>query len=78
MAQVTIYLDKVIHEKMLTAAKKSNKSLSSWARECLHREADKDNKWDAEFLSLLGNVDDDSFAVTDDFTEVEESKRETF
>lgn len=63
MAQLTIYLDMKTQEKAKRAARRENRSVSSWACEQLRLAADEGEVWPEGFGQLFGSIEDSAFKV---------------
>ncbi|MEO0509701.1 MAG: hypothetical protein AAF065_07570 [Verrucomicrobiota bacterium] len=76
MAQLTIYIDEETQAKAKLAAKRANRSLSSWACEQLSAAADDGQIWPEDYFSLFGSIKDPEFKQHDDLDNVADSPRE--
>ncbi|MDP4610470.1 MAG: hypothetical protein NWT02_04730 [Opitutales bacterium] len=77
MAQLTIYIDEKTQAKAKQAAKRANRSLSSWACEQLSAAAEEGQSWPEGYFELFGSVQDPSFSRHDDLDSASDSPRES-
>jgi hypothetical protein len=75
MAQLTIYIDEQTQERARQAARRENRSLSSWACEQLRLAADRGEIWPEGFGKLYGSIDDSEFAVPDELKAEADTQR---
>jgi len=66
MAQLTIYIDDRTQEKARRAARRENRSLSSWVCEQLRLATDKGEVWPEDFGNLFGSIEDAQFDVPEE------------
>lgn len=75
MAQLTIYLDAETQEKAKRAAKRENRSMSSWACEQLRLAADRGEVWPEGFGQLFGSIEDPAFGVPEKMNAAADTER---
>ena len=77
MAQLTIYIDEKTQAKAKRAAKRANRSLSSWACEQLSAAADEGQSYPKGYLELFGSIPDPNFKKHNDLDDTSDSPRES-
>lgn len=75
MAQLTIYIDEQTQEKARQAARRENRSLSSWACEQLRLAAEKGEVWPEGFGGLFGSIEDAQFEAPDELKAEADTQR---
>lgn len=76
MAQLTLYLDEDTARRTRLAARRSGKSLSAWARECLRKAATEGDEWPDGYFDLFGSVSDATFVRPGELDMQKDSPRE--
>jgi len=74
MPQVSLYIDKETLEKIESAAKAENLSISKWVRKQVNSAFQ--TGYSSDFKDLFGSVNDDSFEVPLRNTSVDDVPRE--
>jgi hypothetical protein len=75
MPQLSLYIDADILKKIEVAAKIDKKSISKWVSERLGESFE--NNWPANYESLFGCIDDDTFNVENNQVFSTDAKRES-
>lgn len=74
MAQLTVYLDSEVLNRIEAAAVKSNLSVSKWVREKLENALK--NEWPASYFSLFGAIKDFDLQEAEEIDFEQDIKRE--